>query len=741
MAGFLQNMVGNVLKTPSKILGKKESFLKEDKGSTVGEIVSSQEAANELLQSILDRMDSIGGGDGPSGFDIGKDSGGKDSSGLGDMAQDKLVGKFMNNEKFTGFMSAAKSSMSSSSSSMKDIAKGAGGSGGMIALQVINKVLEAIRGTLSLINDTVEKGISQSVANQKQYLGPFSSRLQSFQDSSIDHYKNLSSNIRNIFTNSRFIDQQQLLKNIADLVNQGIGYNLEDRAYLATIADRTVATFEILNNSTLNRMVRLQQSDLTRAQMGLEAYLTQGLNSMFKDTSYLNSMYDSVTSALMEATSQMSFNETTGYLYNVQKWLGSLYSLGISENAINTIAQGLNFLGSGNVSQLTSNNQLNTLFAMSAQQAGLSYANLLTYGVSASDANKLLKSMVEYLQAIANNTSSEVLRSEYGRVFGGLSVSDFRAIQNLTPTDIGYIDAYTLSYEQAFEQTAEQIGKVKERTHLSTQIENMFNNLIYSIGAEIGEDEEAYRAWVYSSIADKLGDAIGGAIPGIIGDIFSNATGVVAEMVKTSQIAHAIRDLEMFQKYTWMEEFEDAQAYEDEMDAIGQEYLEEGDYVSYANWAAGGGSGLGKAARVTVNNLKADWKAIQTGVENWDEWSYKGFTDEFAFDNWQQLTSRGGQYTSSISIAENAFADAEAKIKAASEEITGVDDTISQSLDTLYDSLFSDAAKPIKVMIVDVDGNLLSTTTTNSFSSDFEVEQNAGQFIMNGASYVKNNIS
>ena len=43
-------------------------------------------------------------------------------------------------------------------------------SGTMVALQVVNKVLEAIRSTLGFINDTVQKGIDSSIANQKQYL-------------------------------------------------------------------------------------------------------------------------------------------------------------------------------------------------------------------------------------------------------------------------------------------------------------------------------------------------------------------------------------------------------------------------------------------------------------------------------------------------------------------------------------------------------------------------------------------
>nr|DAE19044.1 MAG TPA: hypothetical protein [Siphoviridae sp. ctiOl67] len=46
---------------------------------------------------------------------------------------------------------------------------------------------------------------------------------------------------------------------------------------------------------------------------------------------------------------------------------------------------------------MSSNSALQTLFAMSAKNAGLSYSSLLTSGATADDINKLLKAMTEYL--------------------------------------------------------------------------------------------------------------------------------------------------------------------------------------------------------------------------------------------------------------------------------------------------------------------------------------------------------
>ena len=754
MPGLNNTPLGSSLKSPSKQLGNKNNLLSDNnKTGTVTDMVEAQNLANELLQGISEKISSLGG----DGDSLLESSGDSESSGLGDSFKESFKESFGDaaKEKFAGFMSdklgsnklfsdifskieGMGGSMEGMSGSMEGMSDSAGTIG--IVLQIINKVLEVMRGLLSSLNDIVEKGITQNIENQKQYLGPISSRLQNFSSDSATYYKDLSFQIRNVFTNSRFINQQQMLANLSKLVETGVGYNLEDRAYLMTIADRTVSTFDMLDAS-LTRMIRLQQSDLSRPQMGLEGYLTKGLNSLFQDTSYLSNMYDTVTSALLDATSQMSYDETTSYLYNVQKWLGSLYSVGMSESAIQTIAQGLNLLGSGNVSQLTGNDQLNTLFAMSAQRAGLSYAQLLTTGVSDDNVDKLLRAMIEYLQSIAENTSSEVLRNEYGRIFGGFSVSDIRAIQNLTPTDIGYIDTYKLDYNDAFKEVGEQVKLVESRTSVAEQVENMFGNLIYSIGSQVGESEQAYTRWVYANIAEELGDAVGGVIPGIIGDIFSNAVGVVTEGIKTGDIFDALRGkfedqngrrLQMFDGVV-TETVEQVESSFDNLFGIQEGWSDFGTTV----FDIFSGTWVPKLmVRMAATNA-----SITEGLKNWDVYSRAGALDPIMFgENWSQFIvgERANSYSSSISLAENAFEESEAKIKAASEEITGIDDTVAKSLDSMYDSLFGETAKPIKVMVVDIDGNLLGSTTTNQFTSNYDAEENIGNYLISTRQLIGN---
>ncbi len=727
LGGMVRGIANSVFSSP---MGKKNSFIKGDKASgTINEMVNSQETANELLAEIRDAVNSLGG-DGDSLFSSFSEEE-NSNSGLGGLIQDKVgdkigsavsdkIGKSSWGSKLFGNLTSMGSSMSSMGESMK----GMGGSmgGAMAALQIVNKVLEAIRSVLGLINDTVQKGIDQSITNQKQYLGPISARLQTFTSDSAQGYKDLSYEIRNVFTNSRYINQQDMLKNLSSLVEQGIGYNLEDRAYLMTITDRTVKTFDLLD-ANLNRMIRLQQTDLSRPQMGLEAKLTKFLNTQFEDTSYLNSLYDTVTAALIDATSQMSHEETTGYLYNVQKWLSSLYAVGISDSAINTIAQGLNYLGSGNVSQLTGNDTLNTLFAMSAQRAGLSYAQLLTTGVSEENVDKLLRSMVEYLQSIAENTSSEVLRSEYGRVFGGLSVSDLRAIQNLTEKDLTNIDSTSLSYEGAYKEVTEQIKAVAGRTSIASQVENMFNNIVYSIGAQVAENEDLYKTWVMSSLIEQLGDVFGEAIPGVVGDILANGTAVVTGLIKTTQIARALHgdDSINLKGLTMFKDYEFDEVAEKVIEENTEKYEEASDSGNVWEIQAAG-YGYNTAGLMEGQEYA---NSVKQGIANWDIYSQVGTMDAIGFygDKWKEGTSRMNNYSSSIALNENAFDEAQGKIESASEQITGIDDTV-QTLDNLYDSLFGEAQRTINVRVVDVDGNLVGSTTTNSYSSNFDVEQN-----------------
>ena len=675
--------------------GNKKGSSGNKKGNTVSDIVDTQAEANELLRNISEKLSDLkeGRGDSSPLSGDGESSNPLETAGTAEAVKG-MEGKVSEMAGNTATTAEASGGMLGNMRGMMGSMNGLEG-----GLKIVNAVLGGIRSVLSAINDTVAGGIEDSISLQKEYLGPISARLQGLTDTSTEYYYALSKNIRNVFTNSRFIDQQKLLANIAQLVEEGIGYNLEDRAFLATIADRTVKTFDVLD-ANLGRASRLQQMDLTRTQMGSEAYLTKFLNTYFEDTSYLNTLYDSTVGQLMEAASQLTADEATSFLFNVQKWMASLYAVGISDSAISQIVQGINYLGSGNVSQLTNDDQLNTLFAMVAQKAGLSYANLLTYGLSGTDIDKLMNSMVDYLQSIANNTSNEVLKSEYGRIFGGLSVSDIRAIQNLTNEDIKHLMDVTsqMDIDKAIGEVTTQLGKVEDRTTWATQVENMINNMIYSIGAEIAEDVDAYKSWYYADLTETLGDTMAGVIPGELGKLLGNTIGLIEEGQKAELVRDAAQNLTI--SYGWEDHFQ----FKNIRDDIAEwtEKLKKGD--KDAGYKSGWEIMASNSTQADVDETLSTLDAIK---DNWDLWSYFGFDGSatpFGEGVYQATTSKGrfGNYTSSISLKDNTFNTKAAEIK--QEEITGFDETISESVDAMYEHFFGNDQTPIKVIISDIEG-------------------------------------
>ena len=109
-----------------------------------------------------------------------------------------------------------------------------------------------------------------------------------------------------------------MLESLNELVAQGIAFNLEQRAFLDTLGEKIATTFDVANSSLL-RIVKLQQADSTASRLGMEAYLTRYFNEMFQDTQYLSSTFDNVTAALLEATSQMQTKQSVEFEYIVQK--------------------------------------------------------------------------------------------------------------------------------------------------------------------------------------------------------------------------------------------------------------------------------------------------------------------------------------------------------------------------------------------------------------------------------------
>ena len=376
---------------------------------------------------------------------------------------------------------------------------------------------DVVMSGINKLSAFTDNAVTDAVNAFSQHQAAISARLQgSYLDSTEGAFREIASYVdTNIGTNV-LVSQKQLLGDIRRLTDSGIAFNLEERAVLSNLADKMVTTFDALDTN-LTRLIRLQNADLTAAQLGAESFLTQLLNSQFQDTSYLNSMYDSVMGSLMEANSQMTSEMAVAFDSVVQKWLGSMYSVGMSESAVSSIAQGIGYLASGNVSALSSNSGLQTLLVSAANLGGLSYADMLNRGMSMDETNRLLESVVKYLQSIDDNTDTNVTRSAMTSILG-LSVSDLRAIRNLDSGVIGSLSGLTnnQTLNNFLGYTKQQLELVNTRMTATQMIDNYMDNLKLSIGSGLAQDTTAYLQYRTTQMVTNIVSNMAGGLAGSI---------------------------------------------------------------------------------------------------------------------------------------------------------------------------------------------------------------------------------
>lgn len=368
-------------------------------------------------------------------------------------------------------------------------------------------VANAVENVAAQVSQAINQ-IDDNINQFYQYQSSVEARLQGSDESYKKSLKTISKNVGL----SGLVSQKDVIENIKKLSESGIAYNLDLRAFLATIKDDIAETFDVFD-SNLMRLIRLQQSDTTAARLGMEASLNRLFNEYFSDTSYLTDAADSVSQAIIDANSQLTKDMSVEFEYMVQKWLGSLYSLGMDQGTISTIAQGLNFLGTGNVEALNGNESLQSLLAMSASRAGISYADILTGGLDADTTNDLMKSMIEYLKSIAENTdNNQVTKSAYSNVFG-FNMSDLTAVSSLSETDIANIHKQSLDYQGAMNEYEYQASQIFNRTHFSQMLDTVFDNAMMSASTAIGNNAGVYATWKVLNVVEDLTGGI--AIPGI----------------------------------------------------------------------------------------------------------------------------------------------------------------------------------------------------------------------------------
>ena len=294
-----------------------------------------------------------------------------------------------------------------------------------------------------------------------------------------------------------------VLSEMSNLTSRGIVANIEQKAFLASIKDGIISTFDVAD-STMLRLIKLQGEESTTNRMVMQASLRDYLNSQYQNSQYIYENYKQVSDSLLEATSLLTSSLSLSLESTVQKWMGSLSSVGLSSSAINSLAQAIGYLGSGDLQGMSSSG-VQKLVMMGASRAGLSYSDLLTGGVSAENAEALMAGMVRYLSSLSGNN---VILSEYAKIFG-ISVSDIVAAKNaaeelesITGSRIAYTESKLTDYLQKYSETLEDVPSVL----YDTLLENMW----FGAGLNVASNRGAYGAYKVGGMMADFGETLSG---------------------------------------------------------------------------------------------------------------------------------------------------------------------------------------------------------------------------------------
>ncbi len=348
------------------------------------------------------------------------------------------------------------------------------------------------------------------------------------------YFENASRKFTSIAGASPFILQADLMASLEKLVGTGISQNVQQRAFLDTVTNKIATTFDV-TDGTLLKLVRVQQADTTAARLGMESALNSLLNEMYETTEYLQSLADTVRGNIYEAQALMGAKEATEFEFQVQKWLGSMNSVGMSDQAITSLSTALGQLAAGEIEAVT-NGGTGNLLVMAANAAGLPISDILDKGLTAETTNELLNAAVEYLGTIAKQSDSKVIQQQLAGVFG-MKASDLKAIVNLQKDDtISNLAGTSKSYGDMMTELENRLGTMYQRISMGEMITNVWSNMEYSMAGGMARSPASYLAF---KMGGMLRDMTGGiAIPALsyMGTGFDLET-TVADLIQVAAIS------------------------------------------------------------------------------------------------------------------------------------------------------------------------------------------------------------
>ena len=387
-------------------------------------------------------------------------------------------------------------------------------------------VKDTIGGLLRSGFKAITSGIDQSIKTYSQYAIKVNTELRGTTKETTKAYTDAVEKLNNAIGSTGLAKMSDVLSQMSSLTAKGIVANVEQKAFLASIKDGIISTFDIAD-STMLRIIKLQGEESTTNRMVMQASLRDYLNQQYQNSQYIVENYKQVSDSLLEATSLLTSSMSLGLESTVQKWMGSLASVGLSTNAINSLAQAIGYLGSGDLQGMSSSG-VQKLVMMGANRAGLSYSDMLIGGVSAENAEALMAGMVAYLGGLSGNN---VILSEYAKIFG-VSVSDIVAARNATK-ELESIRGSTIAYtESALSQYLTDYSNTLQEVP-SVLYDALMDNMFFGMGTNVASSRFGYASYKVGGLLSSIGNDIsksGEAIVSTVGTVM-NVAGVAAQLL------------------------------------------------------------------------------------------------------------------------------------------------------------------------------------------------------------------
>ena len=383
--------------------------------------------------------------------------------------------------------------------------------------------------------DKLHAGISGAAKTYAGFVDQIQTRLLGANET----YSSITAKISASFGASPFFQMQRVMQEVSKAVNTGISFNIEARAAMSVLSEKVANTFNAFD-STLLRLVRVQQADSTQARLGMESFLNEFLNQQYKDTSYLSGLSKQVSANLLEAQSLMGRDSATEFEFAIQKWLGSMSSVGVSDTLVTQLSRGLGMLGSGDVTGLSGDTSLEQLLVAAANRGGVSYGDMLTGDVSIENIDSLMRGLHSLVSEISSSENVVALQ-QYARVFG-MTVSDIRSMLNITSDGMEEISKDMRGYGELVQRVVKETSfdKLYSRTGGATIGDNLFQNFIGGAGQKIGATPASYLAW---EVADVMSGLLKGIQTGVSMSPFGVGTTLdfsVGDILKAATVSAGV---------------------------------------------------------------------------------------------------------------------------------------------------------------------------------------------------------